>query len=329
MNISPIAFNTTQYKKPEFTGYYSKFSKTLDTAILPNSKVTKEDARNLIDMVCEFIKNRLKPTNILGEGHFGKVYRIDDKYVLKENIAEPRLNLDFTPVKKPKFNDLKTYYGEPVAYFSNIKILKNVSSNSKHTPVGIPINMHRIALPEDLLGYYENYLLPKTAELPQKAFDAIAKDMDTLNKKGRGLRNYTFDYLNPNNFVIVGKSIRITDEIAETLPPKPNTAANLLNVFIENTSLNDKAEYSILAEGNRRTLLKKIVLAAMKSNLALGDKGRNLETWDYVLIDLCDLKVDPKEFLGTLKSISANAPTAKNRVERANKYLDNVFSEPE
>ena len=38
--------------------------------------------------------------------------------------------------------------------------------------------------------------------------------------------------------------------------------------------------------------------------------------------DLCDLKVDPKEFLGTLKSISANAPTAKNRVERANKYLD-------
>ena len=67
----------------------------------------------------------------------------------------------------------------------------------------------------------------------------------------------------------------------------------------------------------------------MKSNLALGDKGKNLETWDYVLIDLCDLKVDPKEFLGTLKSISANAPTAKNRVESANKYLDNVFSEPE
>ena len=105
MNISLISFNTTQYKKPEFTGYYSKFSKTLDTAILPNSKVTKEDARNLIDIVYEFIKNRLKPTNTLGEGHFGKVYRIDDKYVLKENIAEPRLTLDFRPVKKPKYNE--------------------------------------------------------------------------------------------------------------------------------------------------------------------------------------------------------------------------------
>ncbi len=320
MNIYPISY-TPQTQKTTFTGYHSKFTKKLDSVLLSSGEISQKEHNSLMRMFCEFLQKKLNPKRILGEGHHGEVYRIDDKYVLKKGIFEPNFLADFKLVRNPKFKDLKTYYGEPVAYFSNFKILRNVSSNSKHTPVGIPINMSRSYLPDEQLLYYENSLLPKTAKLPQKAFDAIAKDLDTLNKIG----NYTFDYNNPNNFVIVGKTLRITDEISPTNYSNSNTAADLLRVFIKDVSICTDAQYSFFAEANRRVLLKKITKAAMKANLNLASSGENFKTWDIVLNDLCRVNIDPYEFIRGLKYISAHSNNVKERLALTDKYLAEIM----
>lgn len=95
------------------------------------------------------------------------------------------------------------------------------------------------------------------------------------------------DYNNPNNFVIVGSTLRITDDIIPASYPKSNTAADLLKIFIQKVSLGTDAEYSYFSEANRRTLLKKITKAAMKANLELGTQDNKFKTWDVVLNDLC------------------------------------------
>ena len=320
MIIYPISY-TTQTQKPKFTGYHCKFTKKLDSVLLSSGEVGKNEQNSLIKMFSDFLQNRLNPKRILGEGHHGEVYRIDDKYVLKKERLEHNVLTDFKPVRNLKFKNLKTYYGEPVAYFSNFKILKNVSSNSKYTPVGIPINMSRNYLTDEQLFYYENSLLPKTAQLPQKAFDAIAKDLDALNK----MENYTFDYNNPNNFVIVGKTLRITDEISSTNHPNSNTTADLLRVFIKDVSICTDAQYSYFAEANRRVLLKKITRASMKVNLNLASNGENYKIWDIVLNDLCRIDIDPYEFVKGLRNISAQSNNVKERLALTDKYLAEII----
>ena len=46
-----------------------------------------------------------------------------------------------------------------------------------------------------------------------------------LNDLGSEDISYSFDYLNPNNFVLVGKTIRITDVITKGSSKNPNTIA--------------------------------------------------------------------------------------------------------
>lgn len=317
MNIYP----TPRTQKITFTGYHSSFTKKLDSVLTSNGEISQLKQDSLVEAFDKIIQKKLKPKNILGEGHHGAVYRIDDKYVIKKGFFEPSSIFDFIPVKKQKFGSLKTYYGEPVAYFSNFKILRNVSSNSRHTPVGVSLNMCRGYLLEDQFLYYENFLLPKTASLPQRAFDAIAKDLDTLNKLG----NYTLDYNNPNNFVIVGSTLRITDDIIPASYPKSNTAADLLKIFIQKVSLGTDAEYSYFSEANRRILLKKITKAAMKANLELGTQGDKFKTWDVVLNDLCRLDIDSYDFIRTLKQISEYSSNAKMKSVLTERYLDNVM----
>ena len=156
--------------------------------------------------------------------------------------------------------------------------------------------------------------------------DAIAKDFDTLNKMGRGFNNYTFDFKNPNNFVLVGNTLRITDEISSTCIKNPNSIAEMLSVFLEKMNIETFAPYSDGAVPARRQLLRKIILAGMKCNLDFGDCPADKIIWNNIIENLCNLKVSSGSVMNTLKSMRKIVPEQKLRLKLTSDYLDNILS---
>lgn len=327
MQIAALNFNSyPNYQKSKenqtFTGYRSAFSRNLD-AVLLKHRVTREDAKNLSDLLTSFLDKHLHKNYLLGAGFHGRVYKLDDKYAIK--VPNTRADLFFFEnIPKRKFGALKTYYGETVANFTDAKILRNVSSTGSHTQVGVPERLLLTSYPDERLAYYYNIYLPKFADVPQRAFDAIAKDFDTLNKMGRGAKNYTFDFQNPNNFVLVGNTLRITDCIALTSVKNPNTMAEMLDIFLTKMNINSFADYSIEAEQPRKTLLKKIILAGMKCNLDIGTCGADRVIWTNIIENICNLKVSGDGVISTLQEYQKLFTDTKLRLKFTNDYLDSI-----
>lgn len=322
-NFNNISSNKKMSYSPTF-GYRSAFSRQLDV-VLDKQRVCKKDVSNLTSAFNDFVLKHFNSQRLLGAGFHGRVYKIDDKYAVKL----PNLTADlffFENIPKKKFGALKTYYGESVANFTHAKILKNVSSCGIHTQAGIPQKLLASLLPDDAQAYYENIYLPKFAAVPQRAFDAIAKDFDTLNKMGRGFNNYTFDFKNPNNFVLVGNTLRITDEISSTCIKNPNSIAEMLSVFLEKMNIETFAPYSDGAVPARRQLLRKIILAGMKCNLDFGDCPADKIIWNNIIENLCSLKVSSGSVMNTLKSMRKIVPEQKLRLKLTSDYLDNILS---
>ena len=161
------------------------------------------------------------------------------------------------------------------------------------------------------------------AKLPQKSFDAIAKDCDLLNKMGKKDHSYSFDYNNPNNFVLVGKTLRITDVISEKTSENPNTMAQLLYSFLQKTDLDGNAVYNARAGFNRQMLLKKIVMAGMKYNLPIENAESDKKIWQVVANDLCKLKKPFSEIIEQLENLQ-KIPEAKLRLEKTSEYLNSL-----
>lgn len=326
MNIAQFQ-NYNQYfqynpPSPNFEGYKSQFSKRLDQVLI-KKRATKEDKQFLISKLFNFITQKMRPNRSVGEGFHGRVYKIDDKYVLKKSIFVNTDTLEFEYITKQKFKALKTYYGEPVAKISGMSILKNVAPNGTHATVGVPTEFTKRNLTDECYAYYNMFSLPQLADVPQKAFDNIAKDFKTLNKMGRGANNYQFDFLNPNNFVISGKSLRITDEIISTLHPNSNSISKMLDVFINNIGFRLPAIYSRKNVGMRRNILDKIILAGMREKLPFGNTDKDMYNWKSAINKLCQYKTPASKVHSDLKTLQ-KIPSAKTRVENTRKYLNEL-----
>ncbi len=115
----------------------------------------------------------MRPNKIVGQGFHGVVYKIDDRYVLKVSHKDKPYADMLDKIKELKFSDLKTYYGEPVAKFYDVQILKNVSSKGLHIPAGIPQKDIGLKTEKECSEYYEKIYLPLFSSLPQKSFDAV------------------------------------------------------------------------------------------------------------------------------------------------------------
>lgn len=321
-------YPTLQYRPQQFTGYKSVFSRRLQR-VVAEGKADDTEKTFLTDWIQKFVASKLKAGRRIGEGFHGEVFKIDDKYVLKiHKNYKPYADI-MDEVPKQKFTSLKTYYGEPVASFLDVKILNNVSSNGKHIQAGIPQKYSRTMTEEQCKKYLEKVYLPIFSEVPQKSFDAIAKDCDTLNKLGTDDVSYTFDYLNPNNFVLVGKTLRITDIISKGSVENPNTLSDLLYVFLQKTGLDTYAEYSKKAEPMRRELFKKIVLAGMKHNLPLGDTTYGRKVWQITANELCKAKEYHLTILDNLAKLQKEIPDTKLRLKKTEEYLDGIYKSKE
>ncbi len=322
MNINPvnkIKDEKNYYNNLNFNGYTrTKFGRAIDSFIKEgyNSKTVCEDMNTRLNLFLKHIGLSAR----LGEGFRGIVYKIDDKYVLKVNKHIKNMELyPQIPADNP-FKVLKSYYGSSVVDFNMwVKILRNVTSKGKHIQAGVPDIKERCSTLVEKGAIWSDEYLPRFSNLPQKCYDALARDFAALNKIKVNGYSYTFDTKNPNNFVLAGKSLRIVDDIDKTNISEPNTIAGLLRVFLEKIDLDFKAPMGIENAGQRHSLMKKIILAGEKYELPYTQCEEDLRTWEYV----SNNDFYYRDIIESLKKFRSIYPDKKVRLDKVKEFLDN------
>lgn len=323
MDTNRISYpkTNTSYFKPTFCGYTrTKLGRCIDEFISSPSG-SEDNPNKLIMLFYEFMNKKQKKK--LGEGCRACVYKVDDKYVLKINKKIKEDSLFPTLGNEDIFGGVKAYFGSSVLSMnSGIKILKNVSSKGKHTPVGIQFNSTSTMPLLERTALWNSKYLPAFSKLPQKAFDDLAKSFAKLNEIEVDGYNYAFDTLNPNNFVLVGNSFRIVDEVDRTVKKAPNSIAGLLRVFLELMDVDNLAPKDFMNIDMRHSLLKKIILAGEKHELPLIADNNDLVTWQYVLDDTCDYR----NLLEQLKRFRKAYPDMHTRLGKVKQLLDDEIN---
>ena len=327
--------------QPTFEGYISAFSKRFDK-VMKNAECSVDDSFYMYNQLNKIIKKRLKNTDVLGEGAFAKVLKIDSKYVLRMNNIQmfcvENFKSDYHSVKKDL--GLRTYYGDYLAKFGDIQILRNVSSTGKHIPAGIPSKLLQTGTSEECDKYYDEVYLPKFANLPQKAYDNLANDFDILNLCYDD-DWYRFDIFNPNNFVLVGKQIRIVDNItkesynpnylapySETLPDNRMSTTDLMRVFLMMRDLKTECSFNEKTLSLRRELFKKICLAGIKNQLPVVNDN-NIYCFEKVAEVICNANCDSDKIIPKLEKFTNDyCENPKKTIKDSSLYIDSIFENP-
>lgn len=250
-----------------FNGYKTSFSKKFEN-FMKNDAISAEKISDLQNSMKKVISQKMAPKYYMGEGRSNKVYRIDDYYVFRLNKnSSPFVQ---APVKNQEAKrNLKTYWGGIIAKFGNVSIVKNAVGNKKDTiPAGIPFELltaspykRKIAMIKSLKNF---------AKLPQGAYDKVAKDFVELSKKTDGYRRH-FDCNNPNNFVKVGKQIKIVDDISESFHTPD--CYDMVKVFMKDYNLPTSKNTKKM----KRAILQKCIIASSKAGLELNPNKMRVE----------------------------------------------------
>ncbi len=324
MNVTynPINIYNPQNKKAHcsFGMRISKIGRQIDKVIA--TKASEPDSiMELRRMLEDYFKSPQSQEKLINEGFHEKVFLIDDKYVLKyRHNSKPNVgNFTFDPGFSYLLNGLKSYFGKVLMRFGDIKILRNVSSNSQHVPAGIPRRMIGNYPKDELIAYYNNIYLPIFANLPQRSFDRIAQDFSCLNKKGFGVYRMKFDTRNPNNIVLAGSStLRIVDEIDDVIGINPNCTAGLLDVFLRKANTIMLAPKTSENKPLRSELFRKVILAGERYELPLiSNPDYDNKVWAFV----CDFGKDSEDIISFITSLRENVKNKKLRLEAVNDYL--------
>ena len=303
---------------PNFCGYKSDFSKKLNKYLADSIHDTTEE-QNIIDCFEKTLEKNLSENNIKGRGFHGVVYGIDDDYVFKiENQTVPKPD-KISVIIDTALNSLKSYYGNVIAKIGNIEIMRNAARTENSLPAGLP--MKQMSKSEKL-EYYNNVYLKRFSEIPQSSYDKIAQDFKTLNSLGK-----QFDTINPNNFTADGDEIKIVDKITDTNQHNPNTLAKLFKVFINSYDANNTAAFDILAVQRRKNLLKKIILAAEKSELPYYCDLADRQELNLAM-HLCDYPGGFSDIQRTLTDYRRKYSDINTRLQKISEFLDE-FNEPD
>lgn len=245
-----------------------EFSKFLDYIIVnpQDSNAIKTNSFKLqnIFVSCMNIKE-----NKQGKGTNAFVYRLDDKYAFKFNYNKNPDFHEFTLIDNEKFKKLKTWYGAVLVKIGNISILKNANPDKNAIVAGVPLELQD--KPRLLKKSYTDYL-NMCAGLPQKAFDDIAFDFNSLNNindKTNEFHRYYFgfDYDNPNNFLISGNAIKIVDNINPYFHEGGNNLSQMLRVLISDITPSLSSEPDKKLFEPKREIMKKCLLSCEKVKL--------------------------------------------------------------
>lgn len=304
----------------------TKLGREIDTFV-KLEKPSKVQTRTMFNKLLDFVANRDKSEKrIIGSGCNGTVYKIDDKYVLKA----PWLGCDKIYPKllqSERFEELKTYFGSALLDFSGgLQVLRNVSSNGKHYPVGIPVNDFFMGSMDDIYAHWNKNCLERYADLPQKSFDALARDFATLNAMRTSKNSYTFDMVNPNNVVIVGKNtLRIVDVISSHLSCRHNSITWLMAPFLDEMCFLEKAPRTPENAETRLRLIKKLIMAGERYELPYLSRTiggvplkEEEEILSYILDDFCNWQ----DLVEDMHGFRQFFPNKKTRLNKMSILLD-------
>lgn len=281
--------------------YKSKFSKQLETAIKNNTPDQK-----LIDEFSKVFQQKKNSKYKIGAGRNGEVFRIDDYYVFKTYFND-QPKIGEVKISQPSiFQTLKTYYGGIVAKFGNIDIIKNVSNDAKKM-------LEMASSKNNGEGAYK-YCLEEFSQLPQSAIDNLAQDFKKLNEIHSSSLNYRFDTNNPNNFIKVGKSIRIVDDIDWVPCKNPNDFLSFINPFIQQGG-----------DANlKKQLLKKCILASEKYQLPMDDAFKYLKSKLDDTFKSVGIKENFEDFYQKMTNLRKNYPNQTERMKLASEYINSL-----
>lgn len=329
MKISRIntQISSPQSSKPCFKGTVEDFGKAAKE-IFAKTKIDEKDELILTNLLKKSQEELLNPDRFLGNGFWGKVYRIDDNFVAKigrniNNITD--VISEKFKIGKNIFKDLSTYYGEPIGAIGRVQILKNVG---EHIPAGIPSKIvKQMDSLEDCEKYYQEKYLPLFAKVPQESYDKLIKDISKLNKMQYSKDEYyTFDSKNPGNIVLANDKLFLIDDIDTSYIPNGNSVGKILESMLYNLVFAHK----VLSYGNNvddaREVLRKIIIASEKANLPYDTRTSDENIWKLVLLN-CNICMKSDDFIQNLEIIRGRNPNLSKRIPLIENFIDKVYSE--
>jgi len=242
-------------RQTSLTELYHVASFNLDEfkAKLLSTEIT--DSKSLLKVVA-------KPENILGMGGNGIVYRIPQVagYVLKVhnrafNKFEELMPLELVDDQFPEMN-----FGQPVASIGIADILKEQTG----MPAGVPYGDVR-RNKEIGNAVYETYLRI-AADMPQDAYDQLARLFELLNKNG-----LFFDPSKANNILVDSErgKFNLVDLYHQDGSLPRNSLSYMIIALLDNAyarQVKDEELELVLVE-YRRQILVKCIKACNKVNL--------------------------------------------------------------
>lgn len=314
IGYKPNIYNNQLKQNVSFKGNPSKFAQEFRNYI-ENPVKDENNTGKLIDIIKETVFKMKTPENELGSGQFGRVYKIDDEFVFKTPHSEELTYEPVTVNENPLIQKLKTYYGDFIAKFGNVNVMKNAVSAKDALPAGVKEGIQDSA---QMMSYYRDVYLKRFTALPQKAFDDIAEDFKTISKERK-----SFDTINPNNFLADGDKLKITDDIKNPDDKFFNSLAGMMKVFLTSYNHNTQAEYDVLAVGGRRNILRKIILAGEKHELDFGFTMPERKELNEAL-RLCDIETPWRDIQADLCNFRRSYPNMDERLKKVNEYIDEL-----
>ncbi|MCM1339870.1 MAG: hypothetical protein NC191_09390 [Muribaculaceae bacterium] len=299
------SIRTNNSYTPSFQAYYkSSYGKRFERAL--RSADFGEDVVRDFAKVLETRKNK---SYKIGEGKHGEVFRIDDYFVFKTYFDQPP---KVGPVRiNPStiFDGLRTYCGKVLARIGNVEIIRNATKDKRNF-----LEMARV-LRDGVEAY--NHSLREFLSLPQRAFDAIAEDFKKLNEIHEGNIYYWFDTNNSNNFLKVGKSIKIVDDIAITPCSQVNDIFSFLKVFVQKGGGNARM---------KKAIFKKCILSIEKYQLPMENafKLEYLKPHVDEIFEAAGVKVSFDDYYKSMTELRANCSDEAVRMTKVREFLETV-----
>lgn len=326
---------SASYFHPAFTGkekFIKEFENLMDLALENPQKMTSEFQYRLSNLFRKTAE--INSETFINNGADSEVYRYSDKYAFKIPIGETSFpDIEWIKIDERKLdinNQLDAYFGGEIGQMGYVSILKNADPQRIAIPIGAPFGFEKEEV--RLKKYYlDNKCAQKVAALPQSAFDKIAmnfKKLNTIPPKYCITKYYNFDCINPNNFLIVGDEIKITDELWPT--NHPNTVGGMLSAFITRINPHIPAEPDVLLTPDRKEIFKKCIIANEKAELPfLHEKDVDTLSTEFIenlekAIKLAEIKTDFRSLIKKLKEFRQTFPDMDKRINAVEDYLDDL-----
>lgn len=328
MNIIGISANSynNNYYQPYFQGHSRNLQSAIDSVII-HKEINDAEKRFLIDKIKKALPTMLVPQKFLGLGTHKYVFSITRKYAAR--VSDYKIKAedlgDNLQIGQGVFKNITNYFGEAIVELGDLQILKNIG---KHTTAGIPEHKVPFMTLQEQKKYYLTKYLPKFADIPQFAYDDLAKNISKINNIQLGERQYcVFDSLNPNNIVEKGSRFFIVDEM-EKLYDKPygNTTAKLFEVLINRMHKSQDSPISQEHTKLYRKIFKKIILAVEKNDIIHAETKHDYQNWEKAL-ERCQIKNPAYTIIDTLEQIHAENIDVNERNLKIKNYLNKIFVE--